>query len=108
MVMVVSVLSRMVRAAMLTMVVLMAVVPQLRFVEQKEKHQPNQQRQKKVFGCSLALKGFWQQVHEGRGQQGTCGQAQHVLGVTRQRAKTQSGSKPNTADSGSQRAEQNR
>ena len=59
----------------------MAVVPQLGFVQQKEKHQPQQQRQKQIAGRDCTLKSLWQQLHERCGQQGPCGQTQHVLGV---------------------------
>ena len=70
-------------------VVLMAVVPELRLVEQKKEHQTGQQRHEQVLRAGLALEGLWQQVHECGGQQRTGGQAQHMLGVARQHAKTQ-------------------
>jgi predicted metal-binding membrane protein len=38
----------------------MAVVPQLGFVEQKEKHQPDEQGHKQIMRAGLAFKGFGQ------------------------------------------------
>ena len=61
------------------MAVLMPVVPQLRLVEQKEKHQPHEQSGKEIVGARLALKRLGQQVHERSGQQGTGRQTQKVL-----------------------------
>jgi hypothetical protein len=83
-------------------VVFVPVVPELGLVEQKEENQPHQQRQKQVMGTGLALKRFGQQVHEGRGHQGTSGQAEHVLGVAGQCAKAQGCSHPHGANAGHQ------
>ena len=52
--------------------VLMAVVPQLGFVEQKEKNQPSQQGATQRFSTRLRLKRLWLQVHEGGGQPRAC------------------------------------
>ena len=84
------------------LVVLMAVVPQLGFVEQKEKNQPRQQDDEQLFSTRLAFKRLWQQVHEGGGQQRACRQTEHVLGVAGQSAKTQGCCHPNAANTGSQ------
>ena len=89
-------------------VVLMAVVPQLGFVEQKEKHQPAQQHGKEVVGTGLALEGFGQQMQKSRGHEGACGQAQHVLGKPGQHGKAQGGSKPDAAYAGGDGSHQNR
>jgi hypothetical protein len=85
--------------AQVTMVVLMPVVPELGFVEQKEEDQPNQQGQEQIVRTGLALKGLGQQVHKGRGQQRPSRQTEHVLGVARQNTKAQQGCKPHAADS---------
>ena len=84
----------------------MAVVPQLGLVQQKEKYQPHQQHQEQVPRTGLALKGLGQQVHEGRGHQGPGRQAQHVLGVAPQGAKTQGGGQPHTSNAGRQGSHQ--
>ena len=88
------------------LVVLMAVVPQLGLVQQEKEHQPHQQREKQVVRTRLTFKGLGQQVHEGRGHQRTCSQAQHVLGVARQNAKAQCRGQPHTADTGDQGSDQ--
>jgi hypothetical protein len=69
---------------MLVPAMLVPVVPQLGFVEQKEKQQSPQQTRKQNARRGARFKGFGQQVHEGRGQQGTGRQAQQTLasGVT--------------------------
>jgi hypothetical protein len=69
-------------------VVFVPVVPQLGLVQQEEEHQPHQQGEEQVVRAGLALERLGQQVQEGGGQQGACGQAQHVLGVARQCAKS--------------------
>ena len=56
-------------------VMLMAVVPQLGLVEQKEKDQPDQQRGKQLLRADLAFKSLWQKMQESRRQQRTGGQA---------------------------------
>jgi hypothetical protein len=86
-------------------VVFVPVVPQLGLVQQEEEHQPHQQREEQVVGTGLALERLGQQVHEGGGQQGARGQAQHVLGVARQCAKTQGRGNPHAADAGGQGAD---
>ena len=47
-------------------------------------------------------------MHERSGHQRASGQAEHVLRVTGQQAKTEQGSKPHAADTSDQRADQNR
>ena len=79
----------------------MAVVPQLGLVQQKEKHQPHQQRQEQIVGTSLAFKGLRQQVHERSCHQGPGRQAEHMLGITGKGAKTQSRCHPNAANTSS-------
>jgi hypothetical protein len=49
-------------------VVLVAVVPELGFVQEKEKDQPDQKHQKQIMGAGLAFKRFGQQMHEGGSQ----------------------------------------
>jgi flagellar biosynthesis/type III secretory pathway M-ring protein FliF/YscJ len=83
-------------------VVLMPVVPQLGLVQQEEKHQADEQRHEQIFGPGLALKRFRQQVHEGRGQQSARRQAEHVLRVARQNAKTERCRQPDAANAGGQ------
>ncbi len=63
---------------------LMAVVPQLGLVEQKEKHQTHQQGDEQLVGRSPRFKGLGQQMHEGRGQQSACRQTEQMLCVGRQ------------------------
>ena len=89
------------------MVVFMPVVPQLGFVEQKEKDQPHQQRHEQIMRTGLALECLRQQVHEGGGQQGPRRQAEHVLGVARQHAKAQQRRQPHAANTGGQGSHQN-
>jgi hypothetical protein len=90
-----------------SVVVLMAVVPQLGFVEQKEKHQPHQQRQKQLMGTGFAFESFGQQMQKRGGHQGTGGHAQHVLGIATEDAKTQPSRHPDTANACHQSAYQN-
>ena len=99
--------SRVVLRGVLSPVVLMAVVPQLGLVEQKEKDQPHQQRGKQLLRADRAFKRFGQQVQESRGQQRAGGQAQHVLCVARQQAKAEQRGQPHTANAGSHRSHQN-
>ena len=76
---------------------LVAVVPQLGFVEQEEKHQAGQQQRKQLLRTGLAFERLGQQVHERGGQQSTRRQAQHVLGVARQNAEAQQRRQPDAA-----------
>ena len=93
---------------MMLMMMFVPVMPQLGLVQQEEEHQADQQRHEEAFGTRLALKRFGQQVHKSRGQQGPRSQAEHVLGVARQHAKTQQGSQPHAANASDQCADQNR
>jgi hypothetical protein len=91
--------------------VLMPVVPQLGFVEQKEKHHAHQQGGKQVVRARLAFKGLGQQVHKSRGQQCARRQAQKVLGADAIMAPTQAhahqkGCSPHTANPRSQGGDQ--
>jgi N6-adenosine-specific RNA methylase IME4 len=79
------------------MTVLMPVVPQFGLVEQEEKNQANQQGQEQLVRPGLALKGLWQKVQKSGRHQGTGGQAQHVLGVSTEHAKTQPSGNPDAA-----------
>ena len=88
--------------------VFMPVVPQFGLVEQKEKHQAHQQGQKQLVRPSLTLEGLGQEVQKRSGHQGPCGQAQHVLGVAAQNAKTEPSRHPDAADARHQSAHQNR
>jgi hypothetical protein len=63
------------------------VVPKLGFVEQKEKHQTQQQRHKQLLGWRRTFKGLGKQVQKSSAQQGSGCQAQHVLGVAGQQTK---------------------
>ena len=86
---------------------LVAVVVQLSFVEQKEKDQTCQQSAKQRLRARLAFKSLRQQMHKRGGQQRACGQAEQVLGVARQHAVGERRGYPHTADTGYQRACQN-
>ena len=95
----------------LCMAVLVPVVPQLGLVQQKEKHHPHQQGGEQVVRARLALKRLGQQVHEGRGQQGPCGQAEQVLRAHAIVAPTQAHThqqcrSPHAANARSQRGDQ--
>ncbi len=94
-------------SVIVSVVVLMAVVPQLGFVEQKEKNQPHQQRQKQLMGTGFAFESFGQQMQKRGGHQGTGGHAQHVLGIATEDAKTQPSRHPDTANACHQCAHQN-
>ena len=87
-------------------VVLMPVVPQLGFVEQKEKHQAAQQHGKQLVRARLALERLGQQVHERGGHQGAGRQAEHVLRVAPQHGKAQGRSEPHAADAGGNGSDQ--
>jgi len=91
----------------MAMVMLVAVVPELGLVEQKEKDQADQQGRKELVRTDLAFKSLRQQVHESRGQERTGRQTEHVLGVTRQHTETQQGRQPNAAHPGQQGGGQN-
>jgi len=86
---------------------LMAVVPQLGLGQQEEEHHADQQRHEQILGAGLAVEGFGQQVHEGRGQQGPGGQAEQALLRAAAGALAETGlqkkvSHPDAADAGSQ------
>ena len=76
---------------------LMAVVPQFGLVEQKEKHQTHQQGNKQLVGRCPRLKGFGQQVHEGRGQQCAGRQTEQMLGIRREQSASAQGGHQHTA-----------
>jgi hypothetical protein len=90
------------------LVVFMTVMPQLRFVEQKEKHQAHQKHREQIVGTGLTLKRLGHEVHKSRGQERARGQAQHVLGVTREQRKAQKRRHPHTAHARDHGAQQNR
>src|SRR5687767_1992382 len=80
MVMAMDTVARTVATAMrVALVMLMAVVPQLGFVQQKEEHDANQQGREQLLGARLALEGLGKQMHEGSGQKRTGCEAQQVL-----------------------------
>jgi hypothetical protein len=91
----------------IAMVMLMAVVPKFCFVEQEEKQQTKQQGHKQVVGLNTSFKGFRQKVQKSGGQQCTCSQAQHVLGIAAHNAKAEPGRQPNTSNTSGQGAQQN-
>jgi hypothetical protein len=88
--------------------VFMAVVPKFCLVEQEKEHQTHQKCQKQLMCTDFTFKGLGQQMQKRCGHQGPCGQAQHVLGVSAQDAKTQPGRQPNAANASHQGAHQNR
>jgi hypothetical protein len=90
-----------------SMAMLMPVVPQFGLVEQKEKHQTQQQGHEQGVGPGFAFKGFGQKVQKRCGQQGSRSQTEHVLGVATENAKTQPSGQPNAADAGQQSPHQN-
>ena len=77
-----------VMVVVVVMMMFMSVMPQLGFVQQKEKHQAKQQRHEQAFGPRLALKRLGQQMQERGAHQRTRSQAEHVLRVAGQHAKT--------------------
>ncbi len=89
------------------MAMLVPVVPQFSLVEQKEKHQTDEQGQKQFVGPGFTFKSFRQQMQKSRGQQCPSGQAQHVLGVAAEHTKAQPGGQPNAANARHQSAHQN-
>jgi flagellar basal body-associated protein FliL len=91
----------------IAMVVLVAVVPKLCFVEQEEKQQTEQQGHEQVVGLYTCFEGFRQKVQKSGGQQCTCSQAQHVLGIAAHNAKAKPGCQPNTSNTSGQGAYQN-
>jgi flagellar basal body-associated protein FliL len=106
MVMVVSVMMIM-AVVCIAMVVLVAVVPEFCLIEQEEKQQTKQQGHKQVVGFYTSFKGFRQQVQKSGGQQCTCSQAQHVLGIAAHNAKAEPGRQPHTSNTSGQGAQQN-
>jgi Ca2+-binding RTX toxin-like protein len=88
--------------------VLMPVVPQFSLVQQKEKDQAQQQGHEQGVGSGFTFKGLGQEVQKRCGQQGPCGQTEHVLGVAAEHTKTQPGSQPNAANACCQGTHQNR
>ncbi len=88
--------------------VFMPVVPELGLVEQKEKQQTHQQSQEQLVRPGLALEGFGQEVQKRGRHQGPGGQAEHVLGIAAQDAKTQPSRHPDAANARHQSAHQNR
>jgi hypothetical protein len=84
------------------------VVPKFRLVEQEEKHQTQQKRQKQLMGTGFTFEGFWQQMQKRRGHQGPSRKTQHVLGVPAQNTKTQPSGDPDAANARYQSAHQNR
>jgi hypothetical protein len=91
----------------IAVVMLVAVVPEFGFVEQKEKQQTKQQGHEQVVGFYAGFKGFRQEMQKSCGQQGTCSQAQHVLGIATHNAKAKPGCQPNTSNTSGQGAYQN-
>jgi hypothetical protein len=91
-----------------TMVVFMPVVPELGFVEQKEKHQAQKQGHEQGMWADIALESLGHQVQKRRGQQSACGQAEHVLGVTAEHPETEPSGQPNAANACRQSSQQNR
>ena len=88
-------------------VVLVPVVPQLCLVQQKKEHNTHQKQREQLVGAGFAFKSFGQQVKKSGGQQSTRRQAEHVLGVARQNAQSQSTSQPDAADTSHHGAGQN-
>ena len=95
----------------IAMRMLMAMVPELGLGQQKEKHQPDQQHHEQIMGTAVALERFGQQMHEGRGEQGSRSQAQQTLGHQPWRAPPsqthQQRGHPDTADTSSQGGQNN-
>ena len=85
----------------------MSVVPKFRLIEQKEKHQADQQSHKQIMRAGLAFKSFRQQMHEGSGQQSTSCHAQHMLGVARHQTKAEDRSHPHATYTRAQGSDQN-
>ena len=94
-----------IRGALVMLVMLVPVVPQLRLVEQEKEHQPEQQHSEQYRRLDAALEGLGQQVHEGGCQQRASGQTQQMLwiqaaSVTPHTDAHQQGRKPDAADAG--------
>ena len=87
--------------------VLMTVVVQLGFIENKKEHHTAQQQREQVIRRNACLQGLRQQLQQCRSQQGTGGEAQHVLGQASHDAKAQQGRNPYAANPGHHRAGQN-
>jgi hypothetical protein len=92
----------------MSMSMFMPVVPEFSLVEQKEKQQAHQQSQEQLVRTGLALEGLRQKVQERGRHQSTRSQAQHVLGVAAQNAKTQPSRHPDAANARHQSTHQNR
>ena len=88
--------------------VFVPVVPKFSLVEQEEKHQTQQKRQKQLMGTGFTFESFWQQMQKRRGHQGPGGKTEHVLGVSAQNAKTQPSGDPDAANARHQSAHQYR
>ena len=87
--------------------VLVTVVPQLGLVEQKEKHQAEQQHGKQFGWLDAALEGFGQQMHERSGEQCTGGKTEKMLWIDATSAVAdtdaqQQRCQPDTSNSGKQ------
>jgi flagellar basal body-associated protein FliL len=105
---IVMMVTMMMAMVSIAMMVFMTVMPQLGFVEQEEKEQTKQQRDKQVVGFNASLEGFGQQVQKGCGEQSACSQTEHVLRVAAHNAKAEPRRKPHTANASGQGAQQNR
>jgi hypothetical protein len=106
---VIMVVSLMMIMAMvcIAVVMLVAVVPEFCLIEQKEKQQTEQQGHEQVVGFYTCFEGFGQEVQKSGGQQCTCSQAQHVLGIATHNAKAKPGRQPNTSNTSCQGTYQN-
>jgi flagellar basal body-associated protein FliL len=91
----------------IAVVMLVAVVPEFCLIEQEEKQQTEQQGHKQVVGFYTCFEGLRQEVQKSCGQQCTCSQAQHVLGIATHNAKAKPGCQPNTSNTSGQGAYQN-
>jgi hypothetical protein len=100
----VSVSGMIVRTGVVVMFV--PVVPQLGLVEQKKEDHANQQREEQALRINLTFESLGQQMQKGRAQQGTSGQAEHMLCIACQHAEAQGRSQPYAANAGSQRSQQ--
>jgi len=91
----------------IAVVMLVAVVPEFCLIKQEEKQQTEQQGHKQVVGFYTCFEGLRQEVQKSCGQQRTCSQAQHVLGIATHNAKAKPGCQPNTSNTSGQGAYQN-
>ena len=71
----------------MTVAMLVTVVPQLSFVQQKKEDESCQQHRKRRVGANVGLEHFWHQVQKRRAQQRPRSQAEHVVGEPSQRPK---------------------